>query len=319
MPRLPGELTPQPHEPGLPPEQRFIYVSTVKTKRGSVGSSHTVRSGETLFSIARRYGVSVASLQKANSLKSNAVIRAGQSLRIPGKTTANNKSDTPLPTKSATKPATATKPPAPATTSGSNRYGKERGAAASTYVVQPGDTIHRLAKRFQVSERELMRVNGLSNPSKLRAGVKLTVPGQAETLEEEFPAEPSRPALPEGWRWHIVSHGESLSQIAALYGLERQALEAFNELHAGSAPVYEGLELKIPPPGTPVPTATPPSRPTSANDSILAYTVQKGDTLESLAATFQTSPSILARLNHLESQAPLAAGSKIVVPNHLFE
>lgn len=190
----------------------------------------------------------------------------------------------------------------------------------SSYVVQPGDTIYRLAKRFHVSEKALMQANGLTNPSKLRVGMSLIVPGQQAVPEDTMPAEPARPALPEGWRWHVVGRGESLSQISARYGVDRSTLEAVNELTAGSASVYEGMELQIPPPGTVIaPPSAPAKTPPPGNHTVLAYTVQKGDTLESLATIFRTTPSTLARLNQLDERAPLAAGSKIVVPNHLFE
>jgi membrane-bound lytic murein transglycosylase D len=47
--------------------------------------SHRVQSGETLASIARRYGTSVAALQRANGLKSARLLRVGQTLRIPAR------------------------------------------------------------------------------------------------------------------------------------------------------------------------------------------------------------------------------------------
>lgn len=53
--------------------------------RPRVSRSHKVRRGETLASIAERYGVSVKSLRAVNGLRRTSVIKTGQSLRIPGK------------------------------------------------------------------------------------------------------------------------------------------------------------------------------------------------------------------------------------------
>ncbi len=316
------------HERRLGDLEGTTFVSTPTRKApakspSSTAVTHKVRAGESLSSIARRYGVSVAALQQTNGLKASTIIHPGQSLRLPGhgKATATAASKPP--------PAPRAEPTTPPPSSGGNRYGRDRPpAAASKYQVKPGDTIHALARRFQVSERELMRANGLSDPSKLRAGAFLSVPGHGAAggeTGEEFTTvaagESTRPLLPEGWRWHTVGRGESLSQIAGRYGLERRSVEAFNQLEDGSASLYEGLELKIPPPGTVPEEPAPASRPRkgAADPSLLGYTVQKGDSLESLAALFHTSPAIIARLNHLDANAPLAAGSKLVVPNHLFE
>ena len=58
--------------------------SNISTDGGSSAKSHKVKSGETLGSIASRYGVSVNSLKNVNGLNSN-LIRIGQVLKIPAK------------------------------------------------------------------------------------------------------------------------------------------------------------------------------------------------------------------------------------------
>ena len=132
--------------------------------------------------------------------------------------------------------------------------------------------------------------------------------------------EPAEAPLPAGWRWHTVERGESLSQVAARYGQDRSSLERANALQPG-APLPEGLKLKIPPQGVTLePPATEVQRPPEGEDHrVLAYQVQKGDTLEGLAKTFATTPATLRSLNRLAPDETLASGRRIVVPNNLFQ
>jgi LysM repeat protein len=49
-------------------------------------------------------------------------------------------------------------------------------ASGQTYVVQPGDSIFRIASRYKVGQESLMRANGITDPRKMRVGMKLTIP-----------------------------------------------------------------------------------------------------------------------------------------------
>jgi len=49
-------------------------------------------------------------------------------------------------------------------------------APGTTYVVQPGDSIFRIASRHKISQQSLMRANGISDPRKMRVGMKLSIP-----------------------------------------------------------------------------------------------------------------------------------------------
>ena len=100
---------------------------------------YTVRAGDTLVAIARRHRVGVDDIQDANRLRSER-IRPGMQLRIPGR-------------------------------SGGRRF------SDGTYRVRDGDTLARIARRFDVSIRDLMRHNRLRSPT-IRAGARLRIPGR---------------------------------------------------------------------------------------------------------------------------------------------
>lgn len=106
--------------------------------------THNIVRGDTLSRLARTYGTKVASLQQINGI-SGSVIYAGQQLCI---RLASNPTPTPTPV-----PPTGT-----------------------AYVVQRGDTLSRIARRYGVSWRVLAQVNSISNPNRIYAGQQLIIP-----------------------------------------------------------------------------------------------------------------------------------------------
>jgi membrane-bound lytic murein transglycosylase D len=107
---------------------------------------HRVRRGETLSTIARRYGSSVNSIVRANNLRSRNRIRAGQRLKIP----------------------TRGYTPAPQTTVSTGP------AASHTYTVRRGDSLWRLASRYGTTVDRIKRDNGLRG-DQLTVGQKLQI------------------------------------------------------------------------------------------------------------------------------------------------
>lgn len=124
-----------------------------------------------------------------------------------------------------------------------------RPALADTlYVVQPGDTLYRIAARFGVTVSAIVSANALPNPNLIYAGQLLTIPGPG--------SEP--PATP-GLQRYVVQPGDTLWRIAQRFGTTVPALMSANGLTTSR--IYAGQVLLVPapaPPGTPAPTRTPP-------------------------------------------------------------
>ena len=112
-----------------------------------------MKSRETLTSVARRYGVTVAELRTANELSSKARIRRGQVLSIPQRTA------TALPSARGARPASVN---------------ASNGATPVTYRVRPGDTLSSIARQFAMSVDTLKRLNRLSD-DRISVGLRLTV------------------------------------------------------------------------------------------------------------------------------------------------
>jgi len=179
-------------------------------------STHTVKRGETLDSIARRYGTTVSALAKANGISDPNRIYAGATLSVPG-------TDAPA--------------------SGPSSQGGGR------YTVVRGDTLGSIARRHGTSIATLVQLNGIQNPNLIRIGQVLTLPastsGGGSGGGGSTPSAVKAPAG--GATHHVVVKGDTIAGIASRYGIpQRQLIEA-NGLTNGV--VYVGQRLSLVPSG----------------------------------------------------------------------
>jgi membrane-bound lytic murein transglycosylase D len=123
----------------LPERQPAATPAAAKSK----SSVHVVRTGDTLYGVARRYGVTIPALAAANGMSSKSHLTAGERLAIPGRTGDGSPS------------------------------ASER--TRMTYKVRSGDTLSEIADKFNVSVNQLMSWNRMRQPTSLRAGQKLVV------------------------------------------------------------------------------------------------------------------------------------------------
>ena len=105
-----------------------------------------VKPGDTLYGVARRYGVTIPALAAANGMSSKSHLTAGDRLEIPGRGG-----------------------------SGSSGSASATESTRMTYKVRSGDTLSEIADKFNVSVSQLMSWNRMRQSSSLRAGQKLVV------------------------------------------------------------------------------------------------------------------------------------------------
>jgi LysM repeat protein len=145
-----------------------------------IPSTYRVQSGDTVSSIAGRFGLSTASVLAVNGLSWKSLIFPGQVLALVGRATPSV-------------PATAAATPAPAA--------HAPAAEATGYAVRAGDTISGIAARFGVSTDALLGANGLGRGSVIFPGQKIAIPGvmtaavvTARPVPVAAPATPVAPA-----------------------------------------------------------------------------------------------------------------------------
>lgn len=117
--------------------------------------------------------------------------------------------------------------------------------AATSYVVQSGDTLWGIAQKHNSSVAAIANANGIKNTNYLRIGQKLTIPGatQASTSSSNA-SKPASTATTTSTTRHVVVSGETLSSIAKKYGTTSAALQQANSLSNPNR-IYVGQVLTI--------------------------------------------------------------------------
>lgn len=123
------------------------------------------------------------------------------------------------------------------------------------HVVQKGETLYAIAKRYDISVDVIMKANGIADPAKLAVGMKLAIPGQAVVA-----ADPVVTMLD-----YTVAKGDTLYSVARSHGVTVRAIQEASSLSSTTLKIGQVLRIPtstIPPkpePATPPSTSTPGS------------------------------------------------------------
>ena len=151
-----GDLhVPRGHKLRIPAgtRDRFLaryaaLASDAKVDRQAAAiTTHRVRRGQTLGSIARLYGTNVRALTRINGLRSAHLIRVGQRLQVP--------------------------------TRGEGIWPAKNVRRATVHTVRRGESLGRIARRYKTTVAALTRLNNIRKPSLIRVGQKIRVAGRA--------------------------------------------------------------------------------------------------------------------------------------------
>ena len=151
---------------------------------------YQVQPGDTLTSIARRHAVDVQTLAAANGINDANAILVGAQLTLPGPATTAAEAtqpkvaSPPAPTPSATPAPTPVATPAPQSAAPPPQGG--------SHVVQRGDTVYSIARRYSVTPAAVQAANQLASPDQIVVGQRLAIPGGA-TASSSTPG-PGAPA-----------------------------------------------------------------------------------------------------------------------------
>lgn len=178
------------------PAPTAVAPEPTPTPEPASGSAYTIREGDTLFGLAIRFGTTVAELAALNGISEDAILSVGQTLQVPG--------------------GAATPP--------------------NVHVVQAGENLFRIALRYGTTWQALAQLNGITDPTMIYVGQKLTLPSDSAD---------SGGTPPSSGRTHVIRAGDTLYGLALTYGTTAQAIADANGLTLYSM-LYVGQTLTIP-------------------------------------------------------------------------
>ncbi|MBU1376628.1 MAG: LysM peptidoglycan-binding domain-containing protein [Alphaproteobacteria bacterium] len=234
----PGQVLKNPKAP-----KAAAAKSTKASAAKAEAQTYTIRSGDTLYGIAQRFGTTVDALREANGLGRSASIVPGRKLRLSG-SAAEERADAaedevapaerPKPssrrTPAATSPAPAPEEQEPGGRTVTNRQVTGRVVEISTpgkaYTVKKGDNLDRVASRLDSDIAELAKLNKLKKPYRLQPGQTIRGPGSSAKA-------------------YVVGRGDTVPEIARRFGVSESELRSANGLRRGAS-VAPGRKLRLP-------------------------------------------------------------------------
>jgi LysM repeat protein len=246
-------------------------------------STYRVKSGDTVTQIAKRFGLSITSIAKLNNLGPKSLIRVGQVIKLVGNTPPEVEAESyrvrpgdtllgiasrhkltlsELTTINRISASTLIYPGQVLRVAKVIPTSQTPLGAPDTYVVATGDSLDSVAQKFGMTLSALREYNDLAKASIIYVGQVLNLKppvGQAKAPKPSKPASSAStlsdeissldPMRPTGactiHGFHTVLSGETISRIAAVYGVSTQSVLSANSL-SWSSTIYVGQRLSIP-------------------------------------------------------------------------
>lgn len=274
----------------------IVCVCLCLTPAGAAAQEewYSVKTGDTIESIAAKFGISEESIIERNGLAQASPIVVDQILIIPA-----------------------------AEDAGVGRAASGvsvAGNAEQTHIVQRGETLQVIAGRYGLDWQTLARANNITNPNLIYAGQALLVPahGGLDVAPAVIPTAQPAPTVQRPlqrltsrrqFRIHIVQAGESVGLIAGRYSVEVDGLLRLNGFSVGTR-LHSGDVILIP--------ASPSSAPVVATPAPAAgaiqHVVQRGETLAIIAAHYGRAVTQIVRANGILNPNRINVGQILIIP-----
>ena len=230
----------------VPEEKLQLAQNFLSHPENAAPSGYAVyetRPGENWWQISRRTGIPLAALRQCNASVGEA-LAGGERLKIPQHCSPSEESSSMI------------------AAAGSGFDAK--------YAVRKGDSLSKIAARYNVSVNAIMKANRIKSPRGLVIGQRLTIPGASGKNAQYAEAAPasSLPALSGGK--HVIQKGDTISAIAMRYGVAPEELMRANNLNSPKKLII-GKKLVIPgspdSPGAPSAQAVASAAPAKSTSS----------------------------------------------------
>ena len=217
-----------------------------KTPTKTVSTKHMVKQGETLFSISKKYGLTVDELRKMNVMSPTESIKVNQLLTV-GKSTIAAKEEVVTKTPPVKKPIVnepigeeeLVKPKPPVKEASTATKGQ-------THTVAVGETLFSISKKYGVTVSQIQDWNNLNNNS-ISLGQKLVVSSArstSSTLPKSTTETPKASTISAGTKYHTVAQGETLYSISRKYDANVNDIKKWNNMTDNNIMVGSKIIIK---------------------------------------------------------------------------
>ena len=259
----------------------LLTGSPVLAQQKSQPQQHVVQSGETLYSIAQQYHVTVHNLMKWNHLNSND-IQIGQQLQVA--------------------------PPEQQTTGAQE-------ASVRKHIVKKGETLFSISKQYGVSVDQLKSLNDLQNYA-LHVGQVLVIQKGSQPKAEAttLPAPPPSTTFLHNHsgqtQVYTVKKGDYLALIAQRYNMTVSELKSLNGLKSNV--IHVGQQLRVTG-GMSAPSVAENTKASTPQGRFATYEVKRSEPVSDLLKEFQMDEGDFAALNPDFQGSQLSRGQKVLV------
>lgn len=182
--------------------------------------------------------------------------------------------------------------------------------------VSRGETLSTIARRYGVPMSLIVNEpqNRISNRHRIRAGKVLIIPGISPDRAKNTKAVKTEPIEhPTSGKYHVVKRGETLSGIAAYYGVSVRQLKRLNRLYEKKY-IYPRQRLRLFSDDDSSDKKPLELKEVSKPDLARMHIVARGDTLWDISRKYGVSLDALKRANGIRSRAIIKPGQRLIIP-----
>lgn len=314
-PAAPKARTVKPLPPPPPPAKQAVKPLPPPPPPAGESFVYTVRRGDSLSKISKRYNVKMGAIVAANPGLNPDKIRIGRKLNIPGSE----------PVVAAAAPAKKSAAVLPAAAPAANLQApvKTRPAfkpytgATKDYTVKNGDSLGKIAKESGISIRALKELNGLRKDF-VRQGQVLKVPAEKVVAKESAKKAPAAAAKPAGEKKDAAAVKPAAAEKKDAAKPAPEKKDAAAETKAADAPAADAAKPAVETPE--VKAADAPAaeaaKPAAETADAMTHTVKEGEDIVGIAIQYAISPSQLMELNNLKVTDTPKPGQVLKLPTH---
>ncbi len=254
---------------------------------------HVVKKGDTLWSIARRYNLSVDLILATNNIANSELISIGQKMKIPSRKNT-------VAEKNIVSQAVINK-----NNSINNNINPPEKAEPIVYTVKAGDNLWNISRKYGVSVEVIIDVNNFRDKDLLSLGQKIEIPaiggGVSKSNQKQEPTIVT----------YTVVKGDTLWSISQRYDVKMSTIISTNNLKEISR-LSIAQKLKLPITNMDIAKAEGYSQDAAAEE--IVYYVKKGESLWSISREYNVKLESIIAANNITDASKISTGQQLRIP-----